>query len=130
MSAQIPNDVAVFEDSGCRWMAYVRGNAGAAIVQADISSIVYSVFDKSDLSTATATGTLTVSSVIFDTLQTPSLDACWSKDSTGYNFGWNVPATIFATGDKTYRIEVKITPVSGEAMHLVRDFPVAALARS
>lgn len=108
-------------------MARVYGASGTAIVQADVSSIEYSVFDKADTSTATATGTLTAASVIFNTLQT---DSRWGKDSTGYNFAWNVPASVFATGSKTYRIEVKITPTSGEPIHIVRDFPVVALNRS
>lgn len=126
-SASIPNDVNVIEDSGVRWMARVLGQSGSAIVQADVSSIAYSVYDKSDTTTATTTGTLTVSDVIYNTLQT---DSRWGKDATGYNFGWNVPASIFAAGNKTYRIEVKITPSSGEAIHIVRDFPVVALNRS
>ena len=126
-AASIPNDVSVIEDSGCRWMARVLGADGDAIQQADVSSIAYSVYNKADLTTATATGTLVVSTVIYDTLQT---DSRWTEDSTGYNFGWNVPASTFATGGVTYRIEVKITPASGEAMHIVRDVPVVALARS
>ena len=126
-SASIPNDVNVIEDSGVRWMARILGQSGSAIVQADVSSIAYSVYDKSDTSTATTTGTLTVGDVIYNTLQT---DSRWGKDATGYNFGWNVPASIFAAGNKTYRIEVKITPSSGEAIHIVRDFPVVALNRS
>lgn len=126
-SASIPNDVNVIEDSGVRWMARILGQSGSAIVQADVSSIVYSVYDKSDTTAATATGTLTVSDVIYNALQT---DSRWGKDTTGYNFGWNVPASIFATGNKTYRIEVKITPASGEPIHIVRDFPVVALNRS
>jgi hypothetical protein len=126
-ASSIPNDVQVIEDSGVRWMARILAVSGSAILQANVSTIAYSVFDKSDPTTATATGTLTIASVIFDTLQT---DSRWTKDETGYNFAWNVPASIFATGDKTYRIEVKITPTSGEASHIVRDFPVVALHRS
>jgi len=126
-ASSIPNDVPVIEDSGLRWMARILGNDGDAIVQADISAIVYSVYNKADLTTATTTGTLTVSDVIFDTLQT---DSRWGKDSTGYNFAWNVPASIFALGNVTYRIEVKLTPAAGEVMHLVRDVPVVALNRS
>lgn len=126
-SASIPNDAHVLEDSGLRWMARVRGNSGSNLVQADVTSIAFSVYNKADLTTATVTGTLNASDVIFDTLQT---DSRWAKDSTGYNFGWNVPASIFATGNVTYRIEVKITPVSGEAFHLVRDVPVVGINRS
>ncbi len=126
-ASSVPNDVSVFEDSGLRWMARILGNDGAAIDQADISAIAYSVYNKADLTLATTTGTLDASDVIFDTLQT---DSRWGKDSTGYNFAWNVPASVFALGNVTYRIEVKLTPVTGEVFHLVRDVPVVAINRS
>lgn len=126
-SSSVPNDVSVIEDSGLRWMARVLGNAGGPIVQADVTSIAYSVYNKADLTLATVTGTLNASDVIFDTLQT---DSRWGKDSTGYNFAWNVPASVFALGNVTYRIEIKITPTSGEAFHLVRDVPVVGINRS
>lgn len=127
MASSIPNDTTVFEDSGFRWMARVTGSDGNDVQQSDIDSISYSVYDLGDTSSPTATGTLDVLDVVFDTLQT---DSRWSKDSTGYNFGWNVPSSVFAEGNKTYRIEVKFTPFDGEAFHLVRDVPTVTLLGS
>ncbi|MDH3505418.1 MAG: hypothetical protein OEM58_12940, partial [Nitrospirota bacterium] len=91
------------------------GGDGAVIQQADVSSIAYSVYDADDTSSP-GTGTLTVANVVYDALQT---DARWTKDSTGYNFGWAAPASLFATGDKLYVVEILLTPASGENYHVV-----------
>ena len=96
-------EFAVWEDSGASLMARITGNDATNIQQADVTTIAYTVSSLATdadtgvvTGTETATGTLTVSSVVFDTLQT---DARWTLDSTGYNFRWDVPASIFATGD-------------------------------
>ena len=105
----------VNEDSGASFMARIYGNDGAVIVQASISSIAYKVFNfKTSKTAPVSEGALTVSSVVFDTLQT---DARWTEDSTGYNFRWDAPATIFTTGGDVYLIEIKFTPASGAVFH-------------
>jgi len=124
MVAPIP--VTIYEDSGAYLMARVLGGDGAAVQQADVSSIAYSVYDMDDTSSP-ATGTLTVANVVYDTLQT---DARWTKDSTGYNFGWAAAATLFPTGDKLYLAELLFTPASGEAYHLVFHVRTRAIIRS
>lgn len=82
---------------------------GNWIQQADLSSITLSVFDESsaDPDTATATATLTVSSVIQDT--PVSTNVIWTRDTTGYNFIYDVTSTYFATGGHVYRLEFKFT---------------------
>jgi len=108
-------------------MARITGTDAANIQQADVSSIAYSVYDLDDETTATVTGTLTVSSVVYDTLQT---DARWDTDTTGYNFRWDVPASVFADGDKIYRIEIAFTPASGEVYHVVYEGTSVSILRS
>lgn len=122
-------DGSVWEDSGAYLMARIlAGDDGLAAQQADISSISYVVYDQDDLTVATTTTTsLTVSTVVFDTLQT---DARWTVDTTGYNFGWAAPAALFPTGGKVYRTELKFTPASGEAYHLVYKVRARSIARS
>jgi hypothetical protein len=126
MSTLIHN-LTTIEDSGFSLMARIQGVDAANIVQADISSIAYSIFDLADPTSATDTGSLTVASVVFDALQT---DARWSEDETGYNFRWDVPASIPATGTKRYRFEIAFTPGSGEVFHALFESSTIALHRS
>lgn len=108
----------IWEDSGPRLMARVVNTDGSAMLQSSVSSITYAVFDLSvgQPPDSVATGTLTISSVVFDTYQT---DARWTKDTTGYNFGWNAPASSFPKGGRKYQVEIKVTPTSGEIFYLV-----------
>ncbi len=88
---------------------------GANATQADVSSITWSAFDVTDQDTVHASGTLSVSSVVFDTLQT---DGRWTEDSTGYNFLHELPATTFTTSGNRYRIEHKVTTSGGGSFYL------------
>lgn len=128
MSARIIRGEA-FEDSGVSLMGRIRGHDGENIVQADLSSIAYSVFDVTNPASVTAggTGTLTIADVVYDTLQT---DSRWTKDSVGFNFLWPVAATHFASGGKTYRFEVAFTPASGAVFHGVWEVVTTGLERS
>jgi hypothetical protein len=76
--------------------------------QADLSALSVKVFDTSSEAVETYTATLTISSVVFDTLQTD-----WDEDSTGYNFRAELPTTAFPTGGRNYQAEVKITTSGG-----------------
>lgn len=117
MAATITKAV-VFEDSGATLLARVLGNAGTPITQASLTSISYKVFDlnAADPTAATQTGTLTISAVVFDTLQT---DPRWTVDDEGFNFAYAAPASWFSESTHTYRIEYKFTPASGEAFWTV-----------
>lgn len=108
-------------------MARVKGSDGNYVQQNDVSSIAYSVFDSEDTSTAIGTGTLLASAVIFNQLQT---DNRWPEDETGYNFRWDIPATLLPAGDKVYRFEVKVTPNAAQAFHLVWNVSTEDLYRS
>lgn len=115
MGVLLPVRGQIVEDSGCTCLGRLQIN-GANANQAAITSITYSVFD---LSTRTPTTpisghdavSLTVSQVIWDTLQT---DGRWTQDATGYNFRHEVAATAFPAGGHRYRIEYRITPTSGQ----------------
>ena len=100
----------VTEDGAFSVMARVDlDGAVASFLQAAISSITLAVYDVSDVSSTFATDTLTVSSVVFDTLQT---DGRWNVDSTGYNFKHDIAATVFVTPGR-YRLEYLVTPTGG-----------------
>lgn len=104
----VPTRATIYEDTATTCMSRIFGDTAAAITQADITSIELKTFIN-DTSTATSTTALTVASVVFDAMQT---DARWTKDATGYNFRYQVPASVFTTGDATYRIEFKFTPAT------------------
>ncbi len=114
----------VFEDGSASFMARVVGVDGGNIVQSDITSITFKVYDSGG--TEAATGTLTVATVVFNVLQT---DARWNPaiDTTGYNFRDDRIAGTFAAGGR-YKVEYKFTPGSGADYVFWVVFKVAAQA--
>lgn len=110
--------------SGCTCIGRVYGNDGNLVTQATFSGITYTVTRLDSLTptsgetftggtdTQTGTGTLTVSSVVFNSLQTT--DPRWTKDTTGYNFLATIPASCFQVGGVKHRIDIYFTPTSGE----------------
>jgi len=118
----------VYKNGTATLMARIVEDDATRIVQADVSTIVYSVYllDSSDPDTQTVqTGhdgvSLTVANVIFDTLQT---DDRWTEDSTGYNFRHTVDVSsnaAFGTAGRTYRVEYTLTPDSGQDILLRFD---------
>ena len=110
-----------YQNGGGDFLARVyRHDSYTAAQQSEITSITCKVFDlDSDTpTTAIITPAITVSDVIFNSLQT---DARWTVDSTGFNFRHELLATAFPTGQHRYRVEYKITPTDGAAVFLVFD---------
>jgi len=116
-----------FEDAPIALMDRVKSIAGAYVTQASLSTITYRVDEyasQEDAETTTggtvitAATSLTISAVIFDTLQTA---APWDSaaDSTGYNFRLDLAGTHRPNGGKWHRVEIVITPSSGGAYPLV-----------
>jgi len=102
----------------------VAGLAEALVTQSVITSLTYRVDQYASKADAVActSGTeitddtaLVKTSVIFDTLQTtgPGANIVTSK-GTGYNFATIAPAASFPTQGYWYRIELRITPSSGD----------------
>lgn len=119
-----------FEDSAAVFMARVLGSDGTALQQADVTGITCKVFDLDSASptTAVASPTIVVASVIYDTLQTS--DVRWTKDSTGYNFLHAMPPSAFPTGGHRYRVEYLCDPASGDDFFLAFDHYVVAVLTS
>lgn len=118
---------AGFEDAPIVLMDRVKNIAGAYITQAAVSTITYRVdaySSQRDAETCsnptevTDDTSLTKTDVVYDTLQTA---APWDStaDATGYNFRFTLPAASRPVGDKWHRVEVIITPTSGDAYPLV-----------
>lgn len=85
---------------------------GTPLTQANFSSMTYTVTDRGASPPAAVSGhddaSLTVASVIFDTLQG------WHVDTIGHNFRTTIAGTAFPTGGNKYQIEVEYTLTSGE----------------
>ena len=96
--------------AGATLIARVVGNDALPVTRISLSAINYAV---QNVTTAVliGTGALTISTVIFDALQT---DKNWTKDAVGYNFKWTVPASLLQNGGDKYQVDVKFTPVTGE----------------
>jgi len=102
-------------------MARLVGWNGAAITQADVSAVTYTVYAVGAKDPAERTADedhegvpLTVAAVVYDELQT---DAVWTADATGYNFRHTVPITgnpAFADPQRQYVVEYTLTPTTGE----------------
>jgi len=100
----------IYEDGGADFMARVIDPSdGARSVQGDITGITYAVFDLNgeEITKPVSSGSLTVSSVIFNSLQT---DSRWTVDSTGYNFRDIRTPADFPIGGHTYRVEYLFNP--------------------
>lgn len=107
-----------YEDSQAICMARVFGD-GIPLVQTDLSAISYRTFDLSTNLEVGASENLTIANVIFDTLQTPTLDPRWTIDSTGFNFKFAHPASKRPEGDRKYRAEVLFVPLAGDSYPVV-----------
>ena len=104
----------VNEDSTFSIMARVHAD-GANVTQSDVGSISYAIYYADDLEEHTASSSLTVSAVIFDTLQT---DDRWTTDNTGYNFRHDVGHTVLTDPTRRYRFEYKFTLSGGSEFYL------------
>lgn len=115
MPANEPLTATVWEDASATLMARIVGIDAAAITQATISSIAYRIADRHTKATIDS-DTLTVSSVVFDTLQT---DARWTADATGYNFRWTLSAAQLPTGNRSVSVDLTLTTTGGDTIPVV-----------
>lgn len=113
----------VFKNGGAILLARVVDGAGDPITTSDVVSLSYSVLELDDCdpnSTTAVSGhdseSLSVGSVVFDTLQTDSL---WTVDATGYNFRHEIDVATdeaFPKAGVSYQARYVLTPVSGQKM--------------
>ncbi len=91
-----------------------------ALLQADISSITWKSVNKAAPTVNVASGSLTVSDVILDTVLTQSDNPDWTH-GIGYNFATVIPGSAFPSGNKTYVVVITVTPVSGDPIIITRE---------
>ncbi len=106
-------------------MSRLMDQTGAYVTNASMAggTITARIFDlrSSVPRTAIATISLTIASVLYDTIQNPIVPTgnppVWSKDTTGFNFSWQLPATyteLTTQGSGELRVEIWCTPASGQ----------------
>lgn len=104
---------------GFALMALVKNPfTSVALLQANVSTATYEIWKRRNPSSRIS-GSLTVSAVIYDTLQT---DSGWDADNypTGFNFKWNISGLYLPDDDETYRVKVKLL-VSSEPVFILHD---------
>lgn len=136
-AAQIFRLAKCFEDSTAYILARIRGTSGSLVTQGSLSAINLRVYDvasppeTSDQSDpeVIAARDLTISSVVFDTLQT---DSGWDteQDASGFNLKIEVLPADLPRGGVVYRFEVKFTNSSSKIWHAAFDVPSEGLYRS
>ena len=101
-------------------IARVSALSGSYITQAGISTVKRhtNTYNGTTWSNDASGDSLTVSAVVFDTLQTTDDDARWTADAVGYNFLDTVPASDFADGTTQVQVEYVFAPASGEVFKI------------
>ena len=113
-------------------MARIRGLNGALITQATLSSITYLLWNQSDntrVQPSSSTRALTVSAVVFDSIQQNT--AVWSVDGPdtlgidsrhGYVFRYDVPSTDTTSAEAGDNLQATITFTFTDGSVLVQLF--------
>lgn len=97
-------------------MSQVVDNTDTPFTQSALSSITYKVWPLSNPRDVTS-GTLTISSVVYNTLQTGS---GWKSGrladqyTEGFNFRAVLAGTLFPKENETYRIHIRLVPNTGD----------------
>jgi len=121
---------ATYEDSSLILLARLEDpSTHVPALIADFSSITLSIYDKANPRNKVVPDvTLTISQVIFDTLQiNPTI---WKLDSIGFNFKLVTLAAWLPAGDRVYRFSIKFAFPGDKAAHAGWDVPTIDLLRS
>ena len=109
----ITTSVEALANTAVYLMADVRWTDGTRITQATTDSVVCRSVDLDDTSTAISQPDITVSTSVFDSLQT---DSRWTVNASGYNFGFILPGSAIPSARKTYLVTFDFVPTSGETV--------------
>lgn len=105
----------IWEDQAVTTRARLEKDDGTAIVQADVTEVRVKVLDRKTEQVIT-NATLTISSVIYNTLQTTG----WTEDALGYNFKHSTTTGQF-DGGRSYRLEYTISTVADGPLTVAVD---------
>lgn len=108
IAAFVEQSKEIFERDDWVALARLSAAAGTVFIQSDFDSLEVYLYDKTDVQTLLYAAGITISGVIFNSLQ---LDGYWDKDRTGYNFRHRLTADdlladgVRLVGGHTYRVE-------------------------
>jgi len=111
----------VFKNGAAILLARIVGSDGSPITTSDVATLRYSVLELDECHPDQQVAidghndaSLTLGSVLHDTLQTDSL---WTADSTGYNFRHEIDVAsneAFPKAGVSYQVRYQVTPVNGQ----------------
>lgn len=113
----------VWQNGVAALLARVENINGTGIQQSNLTSIILTSRDKADGMTLIYTVTLTISAVIFNTLQTT--DPRWDVDEIGYNFLYVVSGAAFPN-PRVYHLNIQGVFSDGSTYPLVQYDDTAA----
>lgn len=121
---EVDQAMTIVAENSLTVLDHVLDKNGSRITQSSLSSLSVKVFN-ARTKEQTYSSTLTISSVVFNSLQTS--DAAWTKDDVGYNFKHIVPGSAFPDGSAEYRVEYKFTSSGGDVW--ITDPPIVVKTR-
>jgi len=104
-------EMTVLQGSSTQIQARIVGLNGVNIQQGDIDSITWHSWYAKQPTVQVGTGSLVITTVIYDTLQS------WEEDSIGANFLWTTPSSLFSVSQVTF-VAVTLLMLDGTALKL------------
>lgn len=126
-AAFIEKSKAIFEGDDWTALARLTADDGTVLIQSDFTDGDLFLYDKRDPATQLYTVALTISAVVFNSLQQ---DGRWDKDRLGYNFRHKLTAaalvssSVFWEGGHEYRAEYILNSATHGEVKACYDIPV------
>lgn len=130
IAAFVEPSKTIFERDDWIALARLSAAAGTVLIQSDFDSLEVYLYDKKDTQTLLYAAGITISGVIFNSLQN---DGYWDKDDVGYNFRHRLTAAalladgVTLEGGHTYRVEYVFQTTMEGQVTAAYDVPVLEL---
>jgi hypothetical protein len=131
VSSAAPVRGIAWEDGVCYCLArmtVVRAGSESNMLQADVSTIDVVVTDEDDTQTLAVTS-VTISTSVYDALQTGTIWTADGATTIGYNFAYKLPAAALASGGVKHYAEFKFTLSGGDVLYAVFEIDTLELRR-
>lgn len=109
----LPTLLPIFAGSVRVWRSHQVNADGVNLLQAHLSTLTLQVIEE-ETGDIVGTYSVTVSTSVFNTLQTASGIVLWKADSSGFNVLYKTTPAQTPNAGKTYLFIFKATPTSGD----------------